>query len=69
MEEKSSKEITLDQALEAEQYVKSYIKFKGGDPYEDAPYEHPELWPEDVQKAWETYSTFWADMKEKGMMP
>lgn len=63
----NEKEITLPQFLQAQQYVRSYIKMNGGDPLKDE--EIKSWWPEDVKKAAETRDTFLRDMEESNMIP
>ena len=60
-------EITLDQALEAEEYVDSYIRFNGGDPVEvkNTPGYEKQM-PPDVQKAIETFRAFWQYQEAQG---
>lgn len=55
-EDKSNeKTITVDQAIEAMRYVRSYIKLNGGDPYDvDWFGKKPSHLPEDVSRAWDT---------------
>lgn len=63
------KEITLNQALEAEQYVKTYMKFIGMDPFDiDEDFTPPENWPADVKSAWETYSLYFDSLKEEDII-
>lgn len=62
--------ITLEQALEAEAYVRSYIESLGGDVAEvmHRPNFGKNL-PEDVAKALETSNLFWKKMDQKGIIP
>lgn len=63
-------EVTLSQALEAEQYVKSYMKFRGDDPFDiDEDFVPPDNWPEDVKKAWAVYSNFFDSMEDEDIIP
>lgn len=59
--------ITLDQALEAEEYVDSYIRFNGGDPVavKNTP-GYEKAMPDDVKKAIETFRAFWRSQEEEG---
>lgn len=59
--------ITLDQALEAEQYVEAYIKHMGGDPAVVLTTEGCEKrFPEDVRRAFDTSKAFWDEQEEAG---
>lgn len=59
--------ITLDQALEAEEYVDSYIRFNGGDPIKvkNTP-GYEQAMPADVRKAIDTFRAFWKYQEEQG---
>lgn len=60
-------DITLDQALEAEEYVDTYIKSIGRDPIEvkNTP-GYEEHVPQDVRKAIDTFRAFWKYQEEQG---
>lgn len=60
--------VTLEQALEAEKYVDSYIEFMGGDPDEVRmqPGYEKHLSP-DALKALETSRKYWRGLEEQGM--
>lgn len=62
--------VTLEQALEAEQYVRSYIESLGGDVAEvmQRPNFAKNL-PADVAKALETSNLFWNKMDQEGIIP
>ena len=62
------KEITLQQALEAEKYVDSYIQSLGGDPASVRSKEgYEKTLPPDVKKALETSREFWRKKEEEGI--
>lgn len=53
-ENSGEKVITVEQAIEAARYVRSFIKLNGGDPYDvDWFGKKPTYLPEDVSKAWD----------------
>lgn len=65
-------EYTQEQMLEALRYIRSYIKFNGGDPY-DFPsgerwQEKPKHLPEDVARAYDVYQGYWNEIKEQGII-
>lgn len=60
--------ISLPQALEAQEYVRSFIRFNGGDPFEDGAEEMKSWWPEDVKKAAETRDLFFKSMEDEGII-
>lgn len=62
----NEKEITLPQFLEAQQYVRGFIKMHGGNPFDDA---IQPWWPEDVKKAAEVRDTFVRNIEEDGIIP
>lgn len=64
-----SNEITLQQALQAQEYVKSFIRFNGGDPFDDGAMEPKNWWPEDVKKAAETYDLFLEKIEKDDIIP
>ena len=70
MEQKD--EYTQSQMLEALRYIRSYIKFNGGDPF-DFPsgerwQEKPKNLPRDVSVAYDTYKGYWDMVKAKGII-
>lgn len=60
-------DITLNQALKAEEYVRNYIESKGADPDEVmmTP-DYEKYMPGDVQNAIETFRTYWRTRRERG---
>lgn len=59
------KEISLQQALEAEQYVRSYIESVGGDVANVmAQPNFTKYFPDDVKRAWETSQKYWNSQPE-----
>ena len=65
-------EYTQGQMLEALKYIRSYIEFNGGDPF-DFPsgerwQEKPKNLPEDVSAAYDTYQGYWNMIKEQGII-
>lgn len=70
MEQKD--EYTQSQMLEALKYIRSYIKFNGGDPF-DFPsgerwQEKPKNLPKDVSAAYDTYKGYWDMIKQQGII-
>ena len=61
-------QITLPQALEAQEYVRSFIRFNGGNPFEAGAEEIKDWWPEDVKKAAETRDLFFNNLKDEGII-
>lgn len=63
-------QVTQIQSLEAEQYIKSFITFNGGDPYdfnwqgETPPYGATD----DVVKAWEVFKEFRNKVQEEDII-
>lgn len=65
-------EYTQGQMLEALKYIRSYIEFNGGDPF-DFPsgerwQEKPKNLPKDVSVAYDTYKGFWDMIKQQGII-
>ena len=63
---------TQEQMLEALRYIRSYIEFNGGDPF-DFPsgkkwQTKPKNLPEDVSAAYDTYQGYWKMIKEQGII-
>ncbi len=63
---------TQEQMLEALRYIRSYIEFNGGDPF-DFPsgkkwQTKPKSLPEDVSAAYDTYQGYWNMIKEQGII-
>lgn len=53
---------------DAANYVKSYIVFNGGSPYEDVDWEHkPKNLPHDVSVAWDIVLEFQEELIKKGV--
>lgn len=61
--------ITLSQALEAQEYVRGFIKFNGGDPFEPGAQDVKSWWPEDVKKAAEVRDLFLEKAEEEEIIP
>lgn len=61
--------VTENQMLEAMDYVRSYVKFNGGDPFDIDWEKKPKFLPEDVSRAWDTYLDFWQRMQNKNIIP
>lgn len=61
-------QITLPQALEAQEYVRSFIRFNGGDPFAPGAEEPKKWWPEDVKKAAEVRDEFFNNLEKKGII-
>lgn len=65
-------EYTQEQMLEAMRYIRSYIEFNGGDPYDFPSGEKwqtkPKNLPEDVSAAYDTYKGYWDMIKKQGII-
>lgn len=63
-------EVTQMQSLEAEQYIKSFIQFNGGNPddFDWTGEEPPYGATEDVVKAWDTFKEFRAFVAEEDII-
>lgn len=63
---------TQGQMLEALKYIRSYIEFNGGDPFEfpssDKWQTKPKNLPEDVSAAYDTYQGYWDMIEKKGII-
>lgn len=63
---------TQEQMIDAMEYIRSYIEYNGGDPY-DFPsgkrwQTKPKNLPEDVSAAYDTYKGYWNMIREKGII-
>lgn len=65
-------EYTQSQMLEALKYIRSYIKFNGGDPFtfpSDKRWRtKPKNLPADVSAAYDTYEGYWKMIQDKGII-
>ena len=72
MENFQNDEYTQEQMLDALRYIRSYIKFNGGDPFSFPGGKRwrnkPKNLPEDVSRAWDTYTGYWDMIKQKGII-
>lgn len=78
MENEESKAVTMQQAVDANEYIQSYFDLRGWD-YSDVTFkafeseeEYNKLLkrlPKDVAAAFETVSAFWDGVKKEGIIP
>lgn len=56
---------TLQEALEAQEYYRNYIRVNGGDPFSPEDSKPQRWWPDDIKEAYDKQKAFFDSLKEE----